>query len=300
MRCRGRLVGARVALVVAAGAAVAEEMLGGRDDVPRPHEVRGAGGSLQPFDHRARIVGNDRRCLRIAFVGAAPAVVLHDRKRRREAPVDPGRGGLGRGRRADAADEAGVVRVAEPDVVRKQRRSDDVVVAVDGVGAPDHGNGRPAVGARHRRVPERIRQRQPVARRRGFVVPGRGVAAVEYRAEFHGAQIVRRHAVDIDLDDLRDLVLDRHRGEQCRDPSLDRRIARRRLDLRPCGGMRGRCLRRGRRRLRGRRTARGPDQRGSDAGAQHPRPAQWTAIGAAPTPITRARDAATAKATTAT
>ena len=125
----------RVALVdPARRAAVAQIMLRAGGDMAVLDAVA-AGLALQPLDHRAGIAAHQCRILRIALIGAAPAIVLRHGQRRSERPVDPRRGRLRRGRRADPPDQVGIMRRAQRAVVREERRANDVVVAMDGVDA---------------------------------------------------------------------------------------------------------------------------------------------------------------------
>lgn len=188
------------------------------------HEIT-ADTALDALHHRAGVGRYDRGLLRIALVSAAPAIILHDGDGRREAPVDAGRRRLRRGCRADAADEVGVARGAERDVVRKQRRANDVVGAVHRVGAPDDGHDRATVAALHRRVVEGIEQFQPLGCGRELVIVGGRVAAIQDRAELVRLQILRRDRGDVDLDQLPDLVLDAHPAEHRVDARLDLGIA---------------------------------------------------------------------------
>ena len=124
------------ALVLAAGgAAVADEVLGGADHAVGADAV--AAVALQAAHRLIAVGARDPRVLGEALVGAAPAVVADDGERRREGPVLAGRAHLLGGRGLDVADQARVVRRAEPDVVREQRRAEDVRVAVDRVDPPD-------------------------------------------------------------------------------------------------------------------------------------------------------------------
>ena len=205
----------------------------------RLHEVL-PDRALDALDHLAGIGGDDRRVFGIAFVGAAPAVVLHHRDGRREAPVDAGRRGLCGGDRADLLDQRWIAHRAKADVMREQRRADDIVGAVDRVGAPDHRHHRTTVRALDRGVVEGVEQLEPFRRGGEFVAVGRRIAAVEDRAELVRLEILGRDAGDVDLDELADLVLDAHLGEDRGDARLDLGVA---LQLhwqhRPLLGMRG-------------------------------------------------------------
>ena len=215
---------ARIALIAAAGAAIAQEMLHRGNDMAGRHEVL-TDRALQPFDHLSGIGLNDLWLFRIAFVGPTPAVVLHHRHRRREAPVDAGRRRFRRGRRADTPDQRRVARRAKADIVREQRRADDIVVAMHRVGAPDDRHDRPPIAALHRRVVERVEQLQPFRGRGEFIAVGRRIAAVEDRTEFVRLEVLGRDRGDIDLDQLADLILHAHPLQDRVDPCLDLRIA---------------------------------------------------------------------------
>ena len=163
---RGRRI---VALVVPAlGAAVADEMLGGGDDVAGAEEIGRAGHALQAFDHRPGIGADDLRILAEALVGAAPAIVADDGEGRREIPVDAGHRHLDRGDLADAADQVRIAHRAEPDILREDGRADDIGMAVDGVDAPHDGDGELPRGTSIDASQKRVGERQPFARRRGL------------------------------------------------------------------------------------------------------------------------------------
>ena len=124
------------ALVAApVGAAVADEMLGSRHDIAVLVEL-----ALQAFDISAAKPPDQGRVLGKTLVRAAPARVAGHRQRGREHPLDA-RGTHGPRRRlAQLAHEARIGRCTQADVVREQRRPENVVVSVDGVRAPDQRN----------------------------------------------------------------------------------------------------------------------------------------------------------------
>ena len=119
-------------------------------------EFLGADLALDAFDHRAGVIGLDLWLLRIALVCPPPAIVADDGERGGKGPVDAGSRSLDRGDVADLAHQVAVAGGAESDIVREERGARDVVVAVDGIGAPDHGNCGATVAACHRRVVERV------------------------------------------------------------------------------------------------------------------------------------------------
>ena len=204
-----------VALVDALhGAAVGEKMLGGRRDMTLAEKFRRALAALQPLDQRRAERCDDPRIFGIAFVSPAPAVVPRDGDGGREVPVDAGRRDLHRGCRADPAEQVGITRRAQTDIVREDRRADDVGVAVDRVGAPDGRDDRLATGHRPRRSEiHLVGEAQPLRAGSEFVAIGAAIAAVEIGAEAIARHVLGSEAVDLRLDELGDLALDAHAGE---------------------------------------------------------------------------------------
>src|SRR5690606_23221835 len=85
-----------------------------------------------------RLHGLDqRRVLAVRLVGAAPALVAGDADAGREVPRDAGGAHLVGGDRARLLGELRVAARTDADVVRHDRRADDVVVAVHRVHAVD-------------------------------------------------------------------------------------------------------------------------------------------------------------------
>jgi hypothetical protein len=126
----------RITLVVAVlGPAVAQEVLGAGGDVALLDQATLRYRALDAEDHLAGIVADDGGVFGIAFIGPAPAIVARDGQGRAERPVEAGGRGLERGRLADPADQLGIVRRAQRDVVREEGRADHIVVAMDGVDA---------------------------------------------------------------------------------------------------------------------------------------------------------------------
>jgi hypothetical protein len=134
----------------------------------------------------------------------------------------------------DALNEISVTRRAETDVVREQRRTDHVVVPVNGVGAPDDGNRRRPTGRVHRRVVESIGELHPIGDRCLFVVAGERAAAVEDGPEAILAHILGCHIANFRLHHLPDLLFERHAREQLGDVLFHRCVRRHRArHLRP-------------------------------------------------------------------
>ena len=204
-----------IALVLAVGGgAIGKEVLGAGGDVRARKDRLGRWRSLQAADHAADIRGNQRGVRGIAFIGAAPAVILRHRDGRGEGPFLPGDADLDRSNLPDPLDQIGIARRAEPDIVRKDRRADDIAMAVHCIGAPDDRNRGFARCGIHRSGIEGVRQRQPFFRRGKVIAARSRIAAVEHRSEPVFANLFRSHAGDIGLDDLTDLLLQRHLSEQ--------------------------------------------------------------------------------------
>ena len=202
-------------------AAVAEEVLGGGKHAPITEVVRIALAPLQSLDQRCAHARDELRVFGIAFVGAAPAIVARHGDGGGEVPVDPGRLDLQRGGGADAADEVGVAGRTQADVVREDRRADDVGVAVDRIGAPDGGNGGLAAGERPGRSgPHLVGEAQPFGGGREFVAVGAAVAAVEVAAEAVALHVLGGEGIDLRLDELRDLALEAHARNQVGDARI--------------------------------------------------------------------------------
>ena len=132
------------------------------------------------------------------------------------------------------------MRRAEPDVVREKRRTVDVVVSVDGVGAPDHRDLDRHVG-RHRRFVEFVGQLEPIVDAGMHVHARPGAAAVQDRADVILANLVGLDRPDVRLGHLPDLLLERHPSDDRANPGVQRgirrgcRIGRGRPERRLCG-----------------------------------------------------------------
>ncbi|MNC03845.1 hypothetical protein D3C75_512690 [compost metagenome] len=224
------------------GAAVAEEVLHRSDHMTTIEERGRTHFALQAFDHCTGIAGHHLGRFGIALVSTPPAVVLRYCHGRCECPLHAGRAGLQCGDFADPAQQIRVAGRAQADVVREQRRADDVALPVHGINAEQHRNRFATGGGVHRRCVERIGQRQPFGRRGIVTATGIGIAAGQDRAQPIAAHVVGRDAGDIALHQLADLFLHRHGGHQVGDALLQRGV----LGQRP-GDLRPRIRRRGRR-----------------------------------------------------
>src|SRR3546814_17916054 len=87
-----------------------------------------------------------------------------------------------------------------------------------GVGPPYDGDRRRAL---HRRGVKGVGEREPVARRGKIVAAGPRIPAVEHRAQMIFAHILGRHAADVGLIDLPDLLFAPNAGADAPDLGLD-------------------------------------------------------------------------------
>ena len=198
-------------------APVSKEVLGRCDDVGSGEKVVVAGRALQPAHHRADIGGDQLRIRGVAFVSAAPAEVLRHRDGGRESPFLPGHTDfLGR-HRADLLDQVGIAHRAEADIVREDRRANDIRVAVDSVRSPHDRDTKSAVTLVDRSEVKGVGGGEPVGRGGEIVAVGAAVAAHQDRAEIIGLHILWRDAAQVGLHQLADLLLQGHAGKQVGD-----------------------------------------------------------------------------------
>ena len=206
------------------GCAITDEMLGGGDDAVVAEEIGAAGAALQSVDQRGSERFDDIGIFRIAFVGAAPAEITGHRHGRREHPADAGCGDFFGGRYADGLDQGRIIGCAQPKIVRKQRGTENIVVAVHGIGAPEH---RYAGAADiHGGIMVGIGKCQPIVRLGLLVGLRERTAAVQDRTERVFADVRWRGAADFGLDHLADFLLERHRGKDAVNAFFERWIGR--------------------------------------------------------------------------
>ena len=153
-----------VALVTSSdGSAVAEIVLGRRDDLVPGEVADTARSALQASHDGGRIARGDARVLRVAFVGPAPAIVANHGQRRRECPLESGGSHLQCGCRANLTQQVRIIRRTEANVVRKDRCAIDVAVTVHGIRSPDDRNRRQAGRRLHRGIVEGVGGCKPIA-----------------------------------------------------------------------------------------------------------------------------------------
>ncbi len=137
-------------MVIAAGrAAVTKEMLGTGKHMATLDKAWVAHFTLQAFHHGLGIGGDQFRRFAVTLVSPAPAIVLCNRKRRGEYPVNAGSAHHFSSRRADFFQQGPIVCSAKANVMGKEHRACDVVVPVNRIGPPDHWDGEVAIRVVH-------------------------------------------------------------------------------------------------------------------------------------------------------
>ena len=91
---------------------------------------------------------------------------------------------------------------------------------MDRVGPPDDRHADTAVGSVHRSLVKIVGCLQPVGRRRKVVTVGTTVAADQDGAEVIGPDVFRSDATQVRLNQLADLLLERHARQQFGDSGL--------------------------------------------------------------------------------
>ena len=203
----------RIALIAAiGGAAIGEKMFGRGRNLLAAERLARFQPSLQPQRHRAGIAGDQLWIGGIAFISPAPAHVLRHGECGGEGPLDPAARDFGRGDCADPFDQRRIVRCAKADIVRKDCRAGQVGMAVHGI---DPEQDRHARAGLARGCAEIIHQLAPGLRIGALIAAGSGIAACQDRAEWIAGQIGRLDRADIGLDQLANLLFQRHALQQC-------------------------------------------------------------------------------------
>ncbi len=214
-----------IALVLAiGGAAVADKMLHRHHHVLVVEEVRRADLALQAFNHRRGKLGHHLRVFRIAFIGAAPAHVLRHRHGRRERPFHAGGAGFGSGDLTDAALQVGIAGGTQANVVREQRGTHHIALAMHRIDAEQDRDGLATGRGIHRGGPEIIGHLQPILGRCVVLATRVGAATGQDGPQPVLAHIVRGDAGQVTLHQLAYLFFQRHRRQQIVDALFQRRI----------------------------------------------------------------------------
>src|SRR5580698_7006794 len=103
-------------------------------------------------------------------------------------------------------------------------RAHDIVMAVDRIRTREDRDRMGAMCKVCRRLIAPVRKGERPTRWSELVAVGRGVTAIEDRAEVNVAQIFRSDAGNVGLDQLADLLLGRHAGDQRRETRLERGV----------------------------------------------------------------------------
>ena len=194
-------------------ATVAKKVLGGRDNTAISEQFgRNGRIALKSLHHFAAIVIDDGWIFGIALIRASPTVIPHNGQRRREGPVNPGRGNFfGRGN-ANRLDQRRIIGGPQPDIVRKQGRSIHVAMPMHRVSAPQNRNlGRCLLSCRiYGGVIVAVRQTHPRRSRRMFIIIRPRSAAIQHGADKILRHLSGRNACDFRLNHLPDFFFHRH------------------------------------------------------------------------------------------
>ena len=182
-------------------AAVGQEMLGASEHGVRVREIfplqSSHGRRPQRRDHFGRFAK--------AFVGAPPAFIARDGDAGGKRPADTGAFDFERGHSGGLLDQLRVVRGAQSDVVGKNDRVLQMVVAVDGVDAVEQRNAQPGF---ERQGLVFVISLGPTF---GCIVLRGGIAPAEHRADSEFPKILLIfQSIHIDLRHLADLLIQGH------------------------------------------------------------------------------------------
>ena len=164
--------------------------------------------------------------LRVAFVGATPAVVPRDRQRRREGPVYSRGGNLAGGGNGDGLHEIAIARRTEADIVGEHRRTVDIRMAMDRIRTPEDGHGVVRARACPYGVVVGVGERAPVIDARVLVAARETAATVQNRSQGEIRSVRRRGIGDLRLDHLADLLFDAQAPQVLLDKALDASFGR--------------------------------------------------------------------------
>ena len=137
------------------------------------------------------------------------------------------------GCRANLTQQVRIIRRAEANIVRKDRCTIDVAVTVHGIRSPDGRYRRQASRRLHRGIVKRVGGSKPIAGGGPLVLVRCGSAAVQDRAKMVAADIGRGYGSQLRLDDLADLLFERHARHEVGDEGFDGRVERGRCRARP-------------------------------------------------------------------
>ncbi len=187
------------------GAPIANEMLGRGHHPSTAHPLRIAQIPLETAHETSRIVLYQRGIFSVALIGSAPEIVPDHRDGGSEIPVDSGGQELpGRGR-GDGLQKIPVPRGPKADVMGKERRPKQIVMAMHRIHAPEHGDRRTASPGRQGRLVMRISERQPLRHGSMLVVTREGPATAEDRPQAVFLHLLWGYGADFRLNHLANL-----------------------------------------------------------------------------------------------
>ena len=139
-------------------------------------------------------------------------------QRRGESPINPRCQNFPRGNLSDSLQEIRVSRCTQADIMWKDCRLCDVIIAVYGIDSVDDGNGQMAIILFHGGGPVGVIHVNPVLHR---VFPGAGATATEYRTDMPVFDFFGRNGHSLCLYHLADFLSQRHLAHEVIHPFSD-------------------------------------------------------------------------------
>ena len=192
---------------------VSDPVLGAGDDAVGA-ETRGLDAVtrvLQPLHDPVRVLRNERRILRVALVGAAPARIKRDGQGGRKRPVHARGQHFQCGDAPDPLDQVRVAGGAQPDVVREDRRPPHIAIPVDRVHAVQERDRQVVLVLLHRCRPIGVVHGHPVRR---TITARTRPAAAQHGADVKRLDLGRTDVHPLGLRHLPDLLVEGHAREQ--------------------------------------------------------------------------------------
>ena len=171
--------------------------------------------SLNTFNQIASVLSDNSRIFRIAFIGAPPAVVAHNRNGGRKGPVQTSHQYFFCSNSTNFMHQVGVIGRTQTNVMGEKCRTNNIVMAVNSICSPQRGDSGSAIGFICRCQPKFIRQRDPGGGRGSIVTSRRRITAIEYRPQMIVTYLIWCHRANISLNNLTNLFFQTHLSDQC-------------------------------------------------------------------------------------
>ena len=136
--------------------------------------------ALNAFNKLSGIGSRDFGIFGISFIGSAPSVITHNGDGRCKCPFLRANPDFLRRNFSNLAKQFWIAGRPEPNIVRKNGRAGNVIVAMHGIRAPNHRNKWHAVSiGLLRRLIKFIRESDPIRSRRPVIAIGRRITAIK-------------------------------------------------------------------------------------------------------------------------